>query len=183
MSDYLSYMKRGTYEDGDCNTHLEGVECQSPDFDPADPSRLRSAETVHLKRVKNVSSGALTPGLLVTYANGYNRMRVDTLSTTGDHPAGWVDDHLPSAGVPDGKYFWIVTRGPTKMVSDGGSTLSDDNGGDFLVPSTSGKVKKQTAGPANETLTLVEVNTYVGRPKEDVTNQDGTVFVGFADLK
>lgn len=131
-----------------------------------------TAMEVRARLVKNRRGSAITKGLALKWKTGYNGLGVDVV-TTGDKPVGFASPFLPSAGVADGDYFWMVYLGPCKAVSDGSSTLADT---DTVVTVSTGKVKKQVAAPADTTAAMVQVNSRAGTPMESVAATDGTVF-------
>lgn len=99
--------------------------------------------------VKNDSGGALLPGRGVQYkstgSTNYGKA-VGGYSGAGERIDGIVDHTLPAAGVPDGKWFWmIVPKSPAYVVTDGANALSR---GDLLKTAASGKFTKDTATPA-----------------------------------
>lgn len=179
MDTNITTMGRGKTEPTDTNVHLEGQKCAFLDTDPANPKVPRSAKTVHAVRVKNSSGGALLPGYSVKWAAGYHGTRTDNVTATGDKSAGFVDDHVPAAGVPDGYYYWLIVNGPCNMVTDGSSTLSQE---DPLVTVTGGKVKKQVAAPADATAGLVQANSRVGLCTLSVAATDALSFLGDVQL-
>jgi len=133
-------------------------------------SNPRSGREVLMRLVKNDSGGELLPGRGVAYkatgADNFGKV-VGGYSGAGEKVDGVVDWTLPSAGVPDGKWFWMaVPRGPVYVVSDGASTLAR---GDILKTAASGKFTKDSATPAT--------NGKAGYCEDvSVTNVDGTNF-------
>lgn len=127
--------------------------------------------------VKNNSGGALGPSLCVKYGttDGDMNKNIGGLCGAGDVCHGITDPYLPSTGVPNQYYFFIIeprTQSPMKFTSDGSTTLAP---GDILVTAASGKVKKQTAAPADTTAAMVQVKSVVCISDSTVTNVDGTV--------
>lgn len=92
------------------------------DYEYSDANRLdrRTHHNVECRLVKNSAGFALLPKRLVKYKAGTNRTEVDgyvsTTANDGDTLAV-VDEWLPAAGVPDGSYFWVVTCGPTRVLT------------------------------------------------------------------
>lgn len=77
----------------------------------------RSSHPVKCRLVKNSSGIALLPGYTVTFKAGTKRTEVDGyLRLAGVIGPAVVDEFLPAAGVPNGNYFWVVTRGPALCV-------------------------------------------------------------------
>ena len=80
------------------------------------PNR-RSGHRVRVRLVKNSSGIALLPKRLVTFKAGTNRTEVDgyvTLTAAIGYP---VDEFLPSGGVANGDYFFIVVGGPALVLT------------------------------------------------------------------
>lgn len=92
--------------------HLEGLKTVFPNTNPADRKNKRNSGDVLAILVRNVSTIALLPGMACTWKAGFRNRRVDGKSrTTAQEVAGFVDDHLPSAGVPVGDLFWLIVEG------------------------------------------------------------------------
>lgn len=92
--------------------HLEGLRTVFPNTNPSDRKVRRNSRDVVAILVRNVSTVALLPGRLVTWKAGYRGKRVDGFSRLeAQEVAGYVDDHLPSAGVPAGDLFWLIVDG------------------------------------------------------------------------
>jgi hypothetical protein len=93
----------------------------------ADPS----GRTVRVKVVRNRSAINLLPRRIARYAigtpnAGFNfGTGVDGyVFQTTDPIAGVVDELLPAAGVPPGDLFYVVTDGPTEVISATTGTIS-----------------------------------------------------------
>lgn len=114
-------------------------------------------EEVTCVLVRNDSGGALLPGYLVTWKTGYEGRRVDAYARLDwtHNIAGIVDEFLPTAGVADDDYFWLVVKGPV-LAKMPASQVADVAVGNPLVSltsttnvSTAGRV--QVAAPGGTT--------------------------------
>jgi hypothetical protein len=175
MSDTVALYGRGkTGADGE-NPHLLGQEKSFLDVnyasvEPGIAPRL-SESMVHCRWVKNVSGGVLLPGAMVKYLATEYGEHITAEAGAGDIANGVVDEYLPAAGVADNKSFWIVQRGPTKVI--GGAVVA---AGVSFVPGSSGEAAAfSTSGDALEAATLA------GRAMELMA--DGTaIFRAFVNL-
>lgn len=71
------------------------------------------------KLVKNSSGGVLYSKRGLVYKTGTMQTEVDGCnSTTAQSIAGFVDDMIPSAGVPNGDFFLMAVQGPHLVLSD-----------------------------------------------------------------
>jgi hypothetical protein len=88
----------------------------------------RTNEYVECRIVRNVSLINLLPMRLVSFAvPPYTNSTSDTdlygsavdgyTTTSGQFAAGVVDEWLPAAGVAPNDLFWIVTKGPTQVLT------------------------------------------------------------------
>lgn len=94
---------------------LEGRVVAFADRDPSvsGTAAVRSGSFAVYLIVRNVSGVALPKGRLVAWASGYTGKRVDSITrTTAQAAAGVVDDHIGSAGVPNGDLFLLCVKGP-----------------------------------------------------------------------
>lgn len=97
-------------------TQLEGKAVVFKNADPSAPTALRDQQDVEGIIVRNMSGIALLPGMIVQWKSGYRGTRVDGyVRTTAQNAAGVVDDFLPSAGVPHGDLFVLITKGPVLL--------------------------------------------------------------------
>lgn len=129
-----------------------GIERCFEDYEYSDANRLdrRTHHTVTCRLVRNTSGIALLPKRLVKYKAGTNRTEVDGYVTTtandGDTCAV-VDEWLPSAGVPNNEYFWVVVCGPTlvltSLAGDAENVISETG---VLVGLTAATSQATTAG-------------------------------------
>ena len=108
------------------------------------PTTVRDGRTVVMRLVQNDLGSAILPGECVLYgtAAGERGSIVDALCSTGSKPAGFADDSLPAAGVPNGEAFWIHIEGPCNARNDGNGALSIN---DQLVCGTTGSLRAQPA--------------------------------------
>lgn len=111
-------------------------------------SNPRDGREVICRLVQNNSGGALLPGRGVQFkstgADGYGQS-IGGYSGAGEKCDGVLDHTVPAAGVPDGKWFWMIVKGPAYVVTDGANALSRN---DILKTAASGKFTKDTATPA-----------------------------------
>lgn len=115
----------------------------------------RSGGEVTCILVKNSSGISLLPKMAVTWKSGKRGLEVDGYADFSPDRAiaGLVDEFLPSTGVADKDYFWLVVKGPalalTGLVGDETNVISVDDwlinltGASSVVSTTSGRV-----GPA-----------------------------------
>lgn len=98
--------------------------------------------------VLNDSGIALLPKRIARYKSGSQKKAVDGYVTTkGAKGAGVVDENLPSAGVPDDHYFWLLVKGvglgTTSLAADATNVLSEDVS---LVAATAATSQATTSG-------------------------------------
>jgi hypothetical protein len=130
---------RGEYETtAGAFDHLLGREYKVEDVDWGSTSGQkphRSGKMVTVRLVKNDSGISLLGTHLVRFSttageygsvvDGYARLT---------HERGYpVDEFVPSAGVPDGAYFYVVTEGPAMVTT---AVAGADFNGDISVGST-----------------------------------------------
>jgi len=163
--------------------HLVGMVKQFRDLNYASTERVtpqNSGGYVTCKLMKNGSGGTLAKSVIVGCATGYEGTRAGAKTSAGDIGAGVVDEFL-STTVAANETFWMVIKGRTKLITDGSGALAQ---GDQLVTAGSsvGKVKKQTAAPADATAAMVQVNSRVGTCHETVAGTDGLYFAATVDF-
>lgn len=114
------------------------------DKDHSDPdsNTLLSGMLIYARLVKNNSGGTLAKSLGVTYEAGYTGKQVDALSGANAICDGIVDPFIAEATVADGAYFWLIVKGPCKIV-DSGSGLS---AGNLLQSAANGEFVAGTPG-------------------------------------
>lgn len=126
-------------------------------------SRIMTKRTNHpvtCRLVKNSSGIALLPGYLVTFKAGTNRTEVDGYARTTAVDCVPVDEFLPSTGVPDGSYFWVVVKGPALCVMPASQAgdIADDavlvalTAAASTVSTTAGRVNNQDLTGATAVL-------------------------------
>ena len=111
----------------------------------------RSGGEVTCILVRNDSGIALLPGRVAIWKAGAVGKRVDgylaedaLVGTRLSIPAGIVDEFLPTAGVADDDYFWLVVRGPALVKkSIDANTLTQ---GENVVGITAATSQATTAG-------------------------------------
>lgn len=139
----------GTYDTTGAFAHLLGREYvveyrgKTAPTSPAPGGRLRK-----VKLCFNNSGATLLPQRLVqpqltAGAYGYNVAGYSRL--TAERVIGGIDEFLPSAGVPDQAYFWVVVKGPAKLLMPL-SQVADIAVGDALVAITAATTGATTAG-------------------------------------
>lgn len=108
----------------------------------------RTNKKVRCMLVKNSSGISLLPRRIVMWKAGTNQTEVDGyVRTTSAEGAGVVDEWLPTAGVANGDYFWLVVAGPTLVLNDiasGAGTVIAER--DVLVALTAATSQATTAG-------------------------------------
>lgn len=164
----------------------EGKEWVFEDIDLSNTSPgakpARTNRKVHARIVRNVSGIALLPkrqAKFKTATDGrFFGQRVDGYTTTtAEFSGGVVDEWLPAAGVPNNDLFWLVTKGPSKVLTDiatgAGSVF---NVGDCVVALTAATSQATTAGrvaPQDLTgataLLANQVQNMIGRALSAVT--------------
>lgn len=86
---------------------------------------IRSSRPVKYRLVQNTSGGALLPSRAVKYAAGEHGLKVDGYAADGGDFAGVVCPFIPSSGVPDDAYFWIVVEGPATVLTNPAADLAN----------------------------------------------------------
>lgn len=162
---------RGEYQDATAGSasgvgaldHLIGKEWVFEDIDystgtvGARPSRTN--RKVRCRLIKNSAGFALLPKRLAAFktSNGPDYGAVVDGYTATDYSRGYpVDEWLPSAGVPDGNYFWLVVDGPSQVLTSlsGAGFNGDISVGNVLVALTAVTSGATTAGRvANQNIT------------------------------
>lgn len=195
---------RGEYESNADLSLLCGREYEFEDIDwgqtTAGHKKYRSGKMVRVRLVKNSSGVAILPKYLVQFsttagADKYNAVASGLARTTNQrgYPA---DEFLPTAGVPDGAYFFIVVQGPAicKTPLAGAEFNGDISVGGVLAALTAATSGATTAGRvANQTITgssqatdysvaIDPAENYVGRALSAATtgntNSDILVDIG-----
>lgn len=160
---------RGEYEASEDLSHMLGREWQFEDLDFAQTSGARAARSgkmVSCRLVKNNTGAALLPKRLVTFSTtageynthiGHSSSAYSCLTNDRAFP---VDEFLPSAGVPDQAYFWVVTRGPAMCLLPlaGAGFNGDVSVGNTLSALTAATAGATTAGRVANTTTVITVS-------------------------
>lgn len=152
-----------------------GLTKEFPDVDFTASSLVKPQNTntmVTCRLVKNSAGAALTPRQVVKYSTTAWGTEVLTVAGAGEVADGVVDEYLPSAGVADGDYFWIVVKGYTELIQ---STNSGISVGDFVKTAASGKVIEDVATPIT--------NAGFGRAIETTTNSGDVTFRAFVNFE
>lgn len=145
------------------NPDIEGLTRDVKNVDPTNKAVVRDSTRVILKMVRNVSTIALKPMRVVKYVAGSDVLIDGYLAEASGAPAGVVDEFLPSVGVRDDDWFWIVIRGQTRyntqetnnaentialgdlLVGSGHGTTAGTTGGHLLPFTLDGKTASDTA--------------------------------------
>jgi hypothetical protein len=175
---------RGEYDDTGAFVHLLGRdwEIEDEDWGSSSPGAkpTRSGKLVTIRLVKNESGTTLLPKHLVRYsttAGEYGHVVDGDCRLAAEDWAGVVDEFLPSAGVPNNGYFYIVTKGPTTVLTPvAGAAFPEDIAvGSLLVAATAanstGGTTSGRVGVANITASTQAV-TY-GLIQDPIINAVG----------
>jgi hypothetical protein len=126
--------------------YLLGQEWIVEDIDPTDRSKKRSNRLVRLRAVRNSFGAAALPKRIARYKTATNNTEVDGYARTTAAPfAGVVDEFLPAAGAASNEVMYIVTKGPSLVLTDIAQT-DDISVGDRLVSLTAASSQATTAG-------------------------------------
>lgn len=146
---------RGEYSTADLS-HLLGREYQFEDVDYTVSSsnigakKNRSGKMVTCRLVRNDAGFALEPKRLVIFSTAVEEFNavVDGYARTGAVRSFPVDEFIPSAGVPDGAYFYIVVKGPAMILTPiaGAEFNGDISIGTRIVALTAATSGATTAG-------------------------------------
>ena len=109
---------------------------------------IATGADVRVMLVKNSSGIALLPSRLVKFKAGTNYTEVDGYARlTAEPTVAVVDDYLPSTGVPNGEYFYVVIGGPVLALTDlAGADNNVINENDFIIALTGATSQATTAG-------------------------------------
>lgn len=120
------------------------------DYSATGARPARTNRYVRCRLVKNVSGINLLPKRLARFiASGVNYgAQVDGYTATTAERGYPVDEFLPTAGVPDQAYFWIVVDGPAKVLAPlaGADFNGNISEGTRLVALTAATSGATTAG-------------------------------------
>lgn len=148
--------------------HLEGQKVYLPNIDPANPEVRRNGTDVVAVIVRNNSGAPLTPGSAVWWKTGYHGTRVEA-SAAADNAevCGFVDDHLPTAGVQDEDLFYMIVEGPALVKTLSGGTAHTGSNlveGKLVVNSTTaGKIHAHAAAASSNGDETDLVHNVLGR--------------------
>lgn len=148
-------IQRGEYEStSGAFDHLIGKEWEFEDLNHSASGGTKPARTnrgVVCRLVKNGAGAALLPKRIARFKTGngpdYGAI-VDGYTRTTAERGYPVDEFLPSTGVPDGAYFWIVVEGPATVLTPlAGSEFNGDvTEGTRLVALTAATSGATTSG-------------------------------------
>jgi|SRR6187455_602577 len=166
---------RGQFAVAAENPHLGAHESFIQDKDPNNTIQLRSNSLLRAMWAQNKTGGgtAILGSLVLKWATGFYKAGV-VVAGLAEVGCGISDDFLPSGGVPDQNWFWIIREGSVTLTSDGSGALAQGNS---LVTAAAGRVKIQVAAPADATAALVQINSKVGTSQGTVAAAAGTKFV------
>jgi len=142
----VSPLPRGKTADDATLSHLLGMEKKFPDVNFASSAAVKpvlSGMAVTCRYVSNENGSAILPGELVKISS--NTITGVEQADSGDDVCGIADEYLPTAGVADDEFFWIVVEGPTKVLA--GATISA--GAHLGTDSTSGRAAADASDPPN----------------------------------
>lgn len=124
-----------------------GTEKPFNDVNP-NTGAVRSGRKVLCRLVKNSSGIALTPGRVVRFKVGTNRTEVDGYTRLdGQGDSAVMDEYLPSSGVINGDYCWVVVEGPsTVKTALEGTALNVFAQNDLVIALTAATSQATTAG-------------------------------------
>lgn len=142
----------------------------------------RTAHYRHMMAVRNTSGGALVPKRIAkmkTDGTGYEYgFEVMGYATTVGELGFPIDEFLPAAGVADDDIFWICVGGPATVTT---AAAGDTNfaTGNFVIPSTDGKVIDQDVTVAAGAATFNQAQGAIGRVLLGVngTNENMLIYV------
>lgn len=146
---------RGEYDTTGAFAHLYGREWEIEDEDWGQTTQgakgTRSGKLVTIRLVLNDSTVALLPKHVVRYsrtAGEYGHHVDGDVRLAAEDWAGVVDEFLPAAGVPAASAFFIVVKGPTKVITpDAGAAFNGDiTVGALLVAATAAASTGTTSG-------------------------------------
>ncbi len=147
MTDRLIPYDLGTTALADELPHLLGHQAifTDADKDSTGAKAMLTGLPIVALWVKNSASATLAAGDVVTWSAGYAGTRVGAKCGSLAKGAGVVDPYVGSAGVTDGRHFWLIVKGPCDLKGDGtsisaGNALTTDNGSatGYVQPYASG---------------------------------------------
>jgi len=168
MSERLHPYGLGQTSDAAELTHLEGYRGLFTDYASKSYGAVAqlTGGTVEAIWVKNESGGVLLPGACTTWNIANVGKGVAASPASGKTIIGVVDPYIPAAGVADDDHFWLVVKGPAKIISNGAGILTN---GDYVSNAGSGKVVE-----VDLTSTSLELaGALVGQMIETIAATDG----------
>ncbi len=119
----------------------------------------------YMMAVRNTSGGLLVPKRVAKmYVAGslYEfTQEVSGYATTVGELCFPIDEFLPSSGVADDDIFWVCVQGPAKVTSGAGGDTTVAIG-EYVIPTTDGKVIGQDTTVAAGAATFAQVFGAVG---------------------
>lgn len=112
---------------------------------------LLSAMEIEAVLVVNNTGDVLTSGTAVKWDTGSTygpRKAVSAKSGDGDIVNGIVPPYLPSGGIPDGDFFFLITKGPCLVQYDGSANIAIS---DKLSSAATGYLREFVPGTDEDT--------------------------------
>jgi len=143
---------------------IEGQERTDPDKSwNTSGQAFRSGHPVTRRIIRNNATFNLIGKKLATYAAGFEGQRADGMhrltpaaTVFKGHP---IDEYLPSAGVPQNDFFYVVVRGPCLVLTSlEGDATNSIAVGNFLVTLTAGTSGSTTSGRVQPLLMAATEN-------------------------
>lgn len=120
--------------------HLLGSQGRFNDIDYSSTQAVKprlSAIPIEAVWVKNESGGALLPCEIPIWKTTGVGTSVGVKTSALSPGAGVVDPYLPAAGVANGEHFWLIRKGPAKVIQYGSAAW---DAGDPLITGADGRV-------------------------------------------
>lgn len=139
-----------------------------------------SGQVIEAIWVKNTRGSALSPGYGLIWNTSEDIGKDVTIAGNNAMWAGVVSHRIVGT-VADDENFWMIVKGPSKVVHDGNDTVVK---GSLLVAATGGKVDLYDASPTSDALAQREATLIVGRASAaPADNADGTLINTIVDLR
>lgn len=160
------------------NTHLQGKIAHFEDRDwDANPPTLLSSWIVEAVWVENASGSTLVASEICDWGSSeYFKEIGDNQAGADEIGAGVVDPWVGSGGVATGRYFWLIRKGPCKIINAGNGALTE---GLMVKTGAAGRVDATNLADTDE---IPEIFATIGRSMETIASTAGTkgrVFVNF----
>lgn len=161
--------------------HLEGQKVYLPNSAAATPETRRNGTDVVAIVVRNVEGSALAAGTAVQWKTGYHGTRVEAADGGAEKAvAGFVDDHIGSAGVQNNDLFYLIVEGPVVAVTLDGTAHTGSNyveGYRMFLSATSGKIEGFANADGSLKTTASAPFNSVGRVLTTAAKNAGTVLL------